>query len=299
MNNPKKATLLILIIGIIGSIVTFYGTNFVIEDVANYTYGFNGLNFFSTIPTFCLSLIFTDLIILVIRYYIRPNYKKRTLLLHLTVMLGFSIIGLIGSILTSIFVYDSLFTHFPYFAYPIVNLILYTVLIIVFIISKSKVKKNMPEDPEIKKFKISYMLYSTILSLITFFALNRLGALLLSPMYIQARTLYMTWPLYIWLTSPILLLVYVVLNSFNIFYNLNDKITYIVVYLIFNTVLAYVIYTTGINNSLFLSAISPAFGLDRIGTFPYDAILQFVETTVFALYFLFRSLYLKFIKHEK
>lgn len=299
MNNSKKATLLILIVGIVGSIVTFYGTNFLIEDVANYTYGFNGLNFFSTIPTFCLSLIFTDLIILVIRYYIRPNYKKRTLLLHLTIMLAFSIIGLIGSILTSIFVYDSLFTHFPYYAYPIVNLVLYSILIIVFIISKNKVKNNMEEDPEIKEFKISYVLYSAILSLITFFALNRLGALLLSPMYVQTRTLYMTWPLYVWLTCPILLLVYVVLNSFNKFYNLNDKIAYIVVYLIFNTVLAYVIYTTGINNTLFLSAISPAFGLDRIGTFPYDAILQFVETTVFALYFLFRSLYLKFIKHEK
>ena len=299
MINSKKATLLIILTGIVGSIVTFYGTNFVIEDVANYTYGFNGLNFFSTIPTFCLSLIFTDLIILIIRYYIRPQYKKRTLLLHLTIMLSFSIIGLIGSILTSIFVYDSLLTNFPYYAYPVVNLILYIVLIIILIKIKSKIKKNMTNVPNTKGFKISYVLYSTILSLITFFALNRLGALLLSPLYIQARTLYMTWPLYVWLTSPILLLVYVVLNSFNKFYNLNDKITFIVVYLIFNTVLAYVIYTTGINNTLFLSAISPAFGLDRIGTYPYDAILQFVETTIFALYFLFRSLFLKFIKKEK
>lgn len=299
MNSSKKATLLILIVGIVGSIVTFYGTNFVIEDVANYTYGFNGLNFFSTIPTFCLSLIFTDLIILVIRYYIRPKYKKRTLLLHLNIMLFFSILGFIGSILTSIFVYDSLFTHFPYFAYPIVNLILYTVLIIVFVMSKIKVKKNMEDDLEKKEFKISYVIYSAILSLITFFALNRLGALLLSPMYVQIRTLYMTWPLYVWLTSPILLLVYVVLNSFNVFHNLNDKISYIIVYLIFNNILAYTIYKTGTNNTLFLSAISPAFGLDRIGTFPYDAILQFLETNVFALYFLFRSLYLKFIKHEK
>lgn len=291
--TKKKTITYLLLTCFIGSLLTYYTANFIFADVGNYTYGYNGYNYVATIPGVLIALYFIPLTMLIIRTYIRPQYRKRTILLYICILIFFSIIGIISSISAGILAYGSFVKHYPIPYYVIVCLVIHLFVLIFCTYKYISVKKNMKEDSERKKMSFGYVLYSVILPLVIFFAYDRFGALLFGVVYIQTRTLYMTWPVYLWLTAPLLLLLYIVLKGFNVFKSINDQIYYLCLYLIFTLTLGTVTYVTGTHNTLFISAISPAFGLDRLATYPYDFILHFIQTVSFGLYFLIRDIYIK------
>lgn len=294
--NKKNTLILLTIIAILGSIAIFYNANFIFADVGNYTYGYNGYYYLATIPGVAFSLQFIPLTMLVIRSYIRPQYRKRTILHYLRIFVFISLIGLVGAILAGIYAYESFVKPYPFPFYVSICIAVHGFIIVYSILKHIIVKKNMKDDSERKKMTIGYIIYSFILPLTIFFAYDRFGALLLGPLYIQTRTLYMTWPVYLWLIAPMLILLYIVFKGFGIFKSIEDQICYLCLYLLFTVVLGVVSMITGTHNTLFISAISPAFGLDRLGTFPYIFILHFCQTVVFGLYFLLRDLAIKIFK---
>lgn len=296
--NKKNTLILLIVTGLIGSIVTFYTTNFIMADVGNYTYGYNGYNYLASIPGFVFALEFIAFTMLIIRVYIRPQYKKRTILHYIRILVFFSLIGFVGALLAGVFAYHSFVKPYPFPCYLILSILIHGAIIVCGIYSYSSIKRKVEDDPERKKMTIGYVLYSFILPLVIFFAYNRFGALLLSPLYAQGLTLYMTWPLYLWLSAPMLILLYIVFKAFNVYKNINDQICYLVLYVLFAVVIGVSCIITGKNNPLFVAVISPAFGLDRLGTYPYVFIIHFAQTVIFGLYFLLRDLYIKFIKKE-
>lgn len=291
--NKKRTLILLIITAIIGSIVTFYTTNFIMSDVGNYTYGYNGFYYLASIPGFVFALEFVTFTMLIIRTYIRPQYRKRTILHYIRILVFFSIIGFVGAILAGTFAYHSFIKPYPFPFYLIISLVIHGFIIVYGIYSHISLNRRMDEDTERKKMTIGYILYSFILPLVIFFAYNRFGALLLSPIYIQGLTFNMTWPLYLWLAAPMLILLYILFKAFNIFKSINDQICYLTLYIIFTVTLGISCIITGKSNPLFIAVISPAFGLDRLGTYPYIFILHFVQTIVFGLYFLIRDIIIK------
>ena len=60
-----------------------------------------------------------------------------------------------------------------------------------------------------------------------FLALYRFGSVLWMPIYVQARTLYLTWTFYVWALLPMALLLHVVFHFFDVYKAFEPKQTVI------------------------------------------------------------------------
>lgn len=293
----KKAYLLFILLCLTGSLVCFYFGNFLFADIGNYTYGWNGLNFLSSIPGLMVCFEFVAATVLLIRYYIRTQYRKRTLLLYIRILMGFAIVGIVGVILAAIFAYGTLFSRYPFPFYLVLCLVIHSALFARLYFDYKVIKEDMKDDKAKKRMTIGYVIYSICLPGYIFFAYYKFGALLLSFLYIQLSTLHMTWSTYLWLATPILLLNYVVLKDFKFYDDYKEQLLHLSLYFVLNVCLSLSYYITSYNNSLYISAISPAFGLDRLATNPYVAIFHIVITVAVSAYYLLRCVY-KIIKRE-
>lgn len=296
--SRKMALFLFAVISIIGSLLCFSVGNFLFADIANYTYGWNGLNLFASIPGLLFAFDFVALAVLLIRYYIRPMYRKSTLLLYIRIIILFSAIGIISVFLSAKYSYYSIMSPYPFKYYLIICLIIHSILLIGLTILYIIIKRKMGDIIDKKKMSIGYIIYSICLPGYIFLAFNKFGALLLSPIYIQVSTLYMTWPVYVWLLTPILLLLFVILKDFKFFNGYNEEILYLVMYIVLNVSLAITFHISTSHNTLFISAVSPAYGLDRLATHPYVATYQFFITACVSLYYLIRCI-IKKATHKK
>lgn len=282
--SRKNTLIAFIILSIAGSIIVYNGTNLVIADVGNYTYGWNGLNLFASIPGFFFSIEFVTLAIFVIRLYLNTSTRKKTMMLYLKILIGHSIVGIAGVLLSSIYSYDSITSPYPFVFYSIGFLIIYVIQILLFTITLIRVKKKMPNDNPKRKITFGYVIYSICVAGFVYLAFNRFGAFLVSAKYIQLSTLHMTWVVYAWLLMPILLLYYMIFKDLNFYKDYNTQIIHLILLLCLNICFSISIYITGTHNTLFVSAISPAYGLDRLATFPYVGIVQFIVTVAFNIY---------------
>lgn len=264
----KKPILLFILLTILGSIISYNAGNFLISDVGNNAYGYNGLNILATIPGFMFVLELIALSILVIRYYNSNLYRKRTLLLYIRILISFSIIGVIGTITSAIYSYGTLLSINPFPFYLIICLVIHLAIIIGLFIVYFKVKKNMKDDPEKRKITFLYVIYSIFLPGFMFFAYNRFGAILFMFTYVQTSTLYMTWPLYVWLITPMMLLYYIMAVEFDIYKKKSTQVIHLICIGVLNASLGISYLISTAKNSLYISAVSPAFGLDRLATTP-------------------------------
>lgn len=294
--NKIKPYLSYILVSIVGSVLTFYLGSFIFADIGNNAYGWNGWNVLVTIPAVMLCFQFIALSMFIVRFYRGLEYKNRTILLYLRIIIVFSIIGIIGVFLSAMYSYGTLFTKypFPYF------LILFLVLNIVIIIGSILIYRNTTKKVygwERKKITVGYVLYSIFIAGFTFFSYYKFGALLLSPLYIQTSTLYMTWPVYVWLAIPMLILNCIVMTKLRVLADYIDTIIYLLLLLFLNICLSVTYFVTSYYNSLFVSAISPAFGLDRLATNPYVAMFHAVITTIVIVVYLIIC-FVKLIKNK-
>ena len=264
----KKAILLFILSTILGSVICYNAGNFIFADVGNNAYGYNGLNILATIPGFMFALESIAISMLIIRYYNSNLYRKRTLLLYMRILISFSIIGVIGAITSAIYSYGTLFSSNPFPFYIIICLVVHLIIIIGLFIAYHNVKKNMVDDPQKRSITLTYVIYSIFLPGFMFFAYNRFGAVLFMFTYVQTSTLYMTWPLYVWLITPIMLIYYILAVEFNIYQNKLIQVIHLLCILILNVSIGISYFISTAKNSLYISAVSPAFGLDRLATTP-------------------------------
>jgi len=300
-NNDKRlAIYLLIIIGIVGSMCTFYMMNLLLSDLSNMFYGTHDAYIIASFPGFFLSLYFVLAEIFVFRFYYRPKYRKSLILTYLIIAACFAVCGIIMSILTGTIIYHSFFTPYPFWGYTIICLIVHAAVLAGSIILHIKFKKELPNDETKRPISIQYVLFSSVLSILVFFTFDRFGAFLLAPIYVHWRTLYLTFPFYLSLLLPLAELVHTVLYMFDYFKKRPViGFVYSIVMVIADVVLLSAVILLGYNFPQFISAVSPALALERLATKPLDIILTVVIMLGLTGYNVWYSIYrLKKAKSE-
>ena len=141
----------------------------------------------------------------------------------------------------------------------------------------------MPEDEEKFQVKPLHVLHTFGLYLLIALAFNRFGAFLLMPVYVQWSTLYMTFVYFLFLLVPMALLVIKVLKILEI-----GKSYFIPVIAVAacNIVLFAITAIIGINDSAFISAVSAAAPLERLGSMPMEILIHFVTYLGVSAYYI-------------
>ena len=272
--DKKKSLITLGVIAFIGSIIGFVGTNFFMQDVLN-----KSANMFSTLLTSLPILMFGSLLVSAFLYVMRLNKRpktfKRLTKHYLVVGLVLSGVGLLTAFLAGILTYGSFFKPYPFYGYLIIMIVLFAVLIWAAIFFLNKIK-NRPEDEETYKVTAPHV-FSTI-GWFLFIALvfNRTGAFFAMPFYVQWRTLYITFPFYMYLLCPLFLGIVKVLIDFKIFTKGSRLILPMVAGSV-QIILFLVVVFIGTNDSTMVSAVSPAMPLERLASAPLEIIIHFAS----------------------
>lgn len=272
--NRKTSLIALIITVVLGSVVTFYSSNMFFADIANFEGGFLQTTFFASVPGMMLGLIFLLISLFIIRANKRPNTVKRLAKTYLIIQCSFALVGLIGAILAGFINYQSFIKPYPFPGYLIIAIIIHSLFIIASIVLYILVNKYFKEDTERFKVTIKHVGYTFAVSFYTLLAFNCLGAFLLSPVYIQWRTLYKTFPFYLSLLIPVIYFIYRVLDMFNLFKRRKDRLFLASEYLAASIILPTTSFIIGMLDTQFISAISPVLPLERLASMPIDMILH-------------------------
>ena len=265
------AILLILLI----SVITFFSFNLLFSVVSNYQSitpvamaGIPMLMFMSEIIIFMVALFN--------KYKIKRNdpyfFRKYS------IMEGcFAIVGATFSIVAGTYIYHSFVGDYIFFAYPLVMLIVHLFVLAVSldiaIISIRIIAKEKPAKPE-KNPKL-YGLKEVLVSFLLVFALERLGAFVLLPVFWSGYDSVYVIPFYIELLIPAFMLVIYLLQAHVLH---NKKLTLILsssalAYTVF--ALIYMLVISHNNYPLTINPLSPILQLERLVTKPYGSIILF------------------------
>ena len=232
-----------------------------------------------SLPIFTLALEVVAFLIFLIRFLrldiIYRNHHIRTYCIHFFV---YSLIGFIFSIIAMIIYKD------PFFSNPFPGVLLVFLLIhlaiIIFTIVCFFISKNHPRNDSEERFiyGAKYCFYSALISLFTFFAMNRFGAFLQAFFYMEYRHFFLTILFYLSLTLPLLMLVALInpllgISSKNNYFKQENIVWFS--FLGVNLIMAIYVIIIGINEPLLISLVSASMPLERLITFPVDAIMLY------------------------
>lgn len=271
---------------ILGSIITFVATNYVLGDVSNLFFGITNRPYYilATLPMLSLASIFTLFVIYILRYHRHVDGIRKLTRLYIYIFIGLSTVGLISSILAGTLVYHSFTTPNPFPGYLILMIIIFSIFIVSAIMFRIQAFPKMKEDVYIRRENFGYVLYTVLMCILVFYSMNRFGALLLSGMYVDIPTLKDTWPFYFSLILPLCMFIHTFLYTFN-FYKTRSGVGVIVISIIFSLFILTTIYTysAGIKDTSFISVISPAMGASRLLAKPVDFIFHTIMFGLFGL----------------
>lgn len=271
----RSTTLCILIVlGVIGSLVTILASSMFISDIGNFGSGLMRTTMLATFPALTVGLSLDALFLYVLRLYKRPKTFKKLTKWYAILWICSSAVGLITSILSAILIYRSLVRDYPFPGYLIIAIILHTLTIAGCVFLLLKLSKR-PDDEEEFKIKPSYAFSSLGWFLFIALCFNRIGALLGAPVYIQWRTLGLTFPFYLFLAIPILVGGVKVLIELGYLSNKKTRLALIIVGIAVNVILFAAVAILGTQSTLFVSAVSPVMGLERLASKPVEIIIHF------------------------
>ena len=288
--SRKRTILQLACLCIIGSLVCFYAINLILSDVANMFYMTLTKDFISSLPMFFIALDFVVLSILVMRQYMRPHYRKAQGRFYCLLVMIISVLGVVSSVLTGTMVYHSFTVPYPFPGAVLICLFWHVAAFAAAFAGRRKFAA-LPDDPKKRKFSVSYTVYTVILFILTFYSYNRFGAFLWMPVYVQLRTLSLTFTFYLSLLLPLLLWGFMCIYVFK-FHVGRPKLgfIYVSIVMVLNIIMAYVVLKIGMSNTQFVSAVSPALAIERLLTKPVDTIVHFALTFLIGLYCWFFAL---------
>lgn len=296
-NLPGFIAAIVMIV--LGSLVNFFVTNLLMSDISNIFYGFHDLYFITSLPGFIFALLWIFALLFMFRYFLRPNCRKALMKSWIIVAMVFALLGVIASVLTGTIGYHSFFKDYPFVGYTIGSLIFFVLLLVISIVGYILIAKKYPEDTEKRPITLKSSWHTIWLGLLMYFSMYRFGAFLWSPGFIQWRTFYFTWPFYIWLTLPMLLLLVILKDTFTGKKegSKNDIILHSIL-LGLDVAFTLTVIILGKTNTQFVAAVSPTVAIERLATMPIDIILQTVIIFSFQIYFLVREI-VRFNKSKK
>ena len=292
MLSKKKTILLLICITFLGSFVTFFGTNYLFHDLLD-----KGGDFYwtmpATFPMVSLAAMFVLGFFYVIRLYKRPKTFVELSRLYLLLGLIFSGVGFLTALLSGILVYGSFFKPYPFPGYLIIAMVLFAVLIWACVFCLIKLKGK--ESEETYHSKAGHIFSTLGWACFTILVFNRLGAFLLSPLYIQWRTLYLSFPFYFYLLCPLFIGVVKVLIDLQILTKGSRFILALVSGLVQLTFFAAVVFI-GANNTEMIASISAAMPLERVSSLPVEIIIQFAGMTAVSIILIVQAVRTKNVK---
>ena len=279
----KKLSIIVLVcLALVGSFVSFYATNLFMFDVGMKLNMFAELSPISTLPLFmiAITLVIGAMFILKLQKY--PNSKKQLVKIYSLIIAVLAFVGFITSILSGTIIYGSLVAKYPFPGYCLICLIVNALVLIAALLVRFYFVKKLPDDTETNKIKVSTVFKALGLQFVIYYAFERFGAVMWSPVYAQARTLYMTWIFYVYLLVPMATGIYLALNYFGKGAK-DSKFTriYILPVIAVHVIFGALTLVLGATNTLFVSAVSNAIGLERLASMPIVILLTIVGYTAF------------------
>ena len=279
----KKFVLISLaIIAIIGSLMTFYASNMFFGDVSNFGAGFMNTTLFVSLPGMLFGAMLIAAPLYILRLYQRPNTKKRLSQNYLIIAAILAFFGLVFSVVGGLVCYGSLIAPYPFPGYLIIMLILHLCILGGSLFVLFKFVRPLPEDEEKFQVKPLYVLHTIGLYLLIALTFNRFGAFLLMPVYVQWSSFYMTFVYFLFLLVPMGLVIIKVLRILKI----GKLFIPTIVVLACAVVLFAITAIIGMNDSAFVSAVSAAAPLERLGSMPMEILIHFVTYLGVGIYYL-------------
>ena len=280
--SKKFLVISLAIIAVIGSIWTFYVSNMFFSDVSNFGAGFMNTTLFVSLTGMLLGAMMAAAPLFIVRFYQRPNSRKVLCRNYLFIAIALAAFGLIFAVLGGVVNYRGNFVKYPFPGYLIIMIVLHlAVLVGSAVVLFMKVLK-MPEDTEKYKVTVKHVFHTLGLYLLIALAFNRFGAFLLMPVYCQFSTLYKTFVYYLFLLVPMVILAIKLMRILEIGKN---RFLMSLITLIVTTALMVAILLLGKSDSSFISAVSAAAPLERLGSMPMELFIHFFSYFGVLLYY--------------
>ena len=281
--SKKFVMISLAVIAVFGSLLTFYASNLFFGDVSNF--GSGSPTIFATFPAMLLGAMLIASTLYIVRLYKRPENKKALSRLYLIIAAALAFLGVVFAVLGGVVNYRGNFVSYPFPGYLIIMLVLHVLVLAASVFAFIKFVKPMPEDASKFKGGVKHVFHTLGLFLLIALAFNRFGAFLLMPVYVQWSSFYMTFVYYLFLLIPMALLVIKVLGI------LDYKPLFIPTVVVAALAVALFAITAiiGVNDSAFISAVSAAAPLERLGSMPMEILIHFVAYAGVSAYYIVKE----------
>ena len=271
----KKFSLIALaIIAVLGSLVTIYACNLFFTDVPYFGPNIMDTAIFASFSALLFGAYFVMGALYICRVHLRPKTIKRLSSTYLKITIVLSALGFIFALLAGLVNYGTLLSKYPFPGFVIVAMVLHLLVLAASIFVMIKYVKPLPEEEE--KFKVPAQLVFFTLGWFLFVALafNRFGAFLTMPIYVELRNFYQTIFFYLFLLVPMAILVK---KAFDVFELKLNRFLFVIIVFAINLVLFLVVVIIGLNDTTFVSSLSPAMPLERLAAKPVEIIIHFAS----------------------
>lgn len=276
MLSKRTSIITLIILTFVGSFLAVFATNFLMGDLVNKAVSFMDSTLVTSLPISFISVIIVIGFFYIIRLYKRPKTFKKLSKNYLILIIVFSALAFVTSILGGLLNYGTLASSYPFKGYHIIAMILSLLILGAAIFGLLYVNKKVQDDEEQFKVTAKHVFATIGWFLFICLTLNRLGSLFISVTFVYWRNFYLTFPFYIYLLVPLALGIIKVLSIFEIF---DKKKTFISSIVVGGVALALSLYSiiVGSQNTAFISALSQLMPLERISSMPFEIIIHTVS----------------------
>jgi len=301
--TKKKTVISLIILVVLGSFINFFFTNMLMSGISNKDSPYFLLKLSAGFPGLFFNCSVIAAILFVLRLYLHPTHEKKMLLVYGIVISSFGVLGLASTIFSGVALYGSFVKPYPFPGFHIVMTLWYLIQIgggiLAIIVLRPKV---VEDDVILHKLGFKRVMLSIGEVLIIYFAMNRFGAFLWSPTYIQLRNLGDTLPFYLSLLLPIGILVHdflYIMNKYKTKIGASIGIAISSGLVLLSIVFFVQIILRGQEDPSFISSISPAVPIERLMTFPIDILLSLLVVSFLGIFTFTNSIKFRRLKDKE
>ena len=285
----KKFSLIALaIIAVLGSLVAFAASNLFFTDVPYFGPNIMDTALFASFTVLLFGAYFVMGPMYIVRSYLKPNIRKKMTRTYLITTAVLALFGLIFAILAGVVNYKGNFlTPYPFPGFIIIMMVVHFLVLGGAIALLVITLTRMPADTEQFKVGAKHVFFSMGWFLFVALAFNRFGTFLTMPMYVELRNFHLTFLFYLFLLVPMAILVKKVFDVYEVKFN---KFVYVIALFAVNLVLFVAVAIIGMNDTTFVSSLSPAMPLERLAAKPVEIIIHFASQFGILLAWLIREI---------
>jgi len=177
--------------------------------------------------------------------------------------------------------YGTLLSDAPFKGYSLLCLFFNLLLIVICVSSLFYMKKKINFDKEKRVNSSRFGWITLFLSIYLYHAMNRCGALMLSPLYVSWNNLNETFVFYVMLAMPTIFLQIYIADIIGLFTDHPiARLIDVIITILLNLGSFISVIAVGYGNSSFISSISTALPIERLITLPFELFIQFGLTIV-------------------